>query len=53
MAAKAWFYQAWNAFGGRPVAPAFRKFYQHGFQPQMTRREEKLPLFLESGCFHA
>ncbi|KAI3823418.1 hypothetical protein L1987_04854 [Smallanthus sonchifolius] len=36
--------QAWNAFKARPVTPAFRKFYQGGFQPQMTRREAALIL---------
>ncbi|KAK9072763.1 hypothetical protein SSX86_009198 [Deinandra increscens subsp. villosa] len=36
--------QAWNAFKARPVGPAFRKFYQGGFQPQMTRREAALIL---------
>lgn len=36
--------QAWNAFKARPASPAFRKFYQGGFQPQMTRREAALIL---------
>ncbi|KAL8255784.1 hypothetical protein R6Q59_030851 [Mikania micrantha] len=36
--------QAWNAFKARPAAPALRKFYQGGFQPQMTRREAALIL---------
>ncbi|KAM0024611.1 putative Chaperone J-domain superfamily [Helianthus debilis subsp. tardiflorus] len=35
---------AWNAFKARPATPAFRKFYQGGFQPQMTRREAALIL---------
>lgn len=36
--------QAWSAFKARPATPAFRKFYQGGFQPQMTRREAALIL---------
>ncbi|KAK1434924.1 hypothetical protein QVD17_00679 [Tagetes erecta] len=36
--------QAWNAFKARPVVPTLRKFYQGGFQPQMTRREAALIL---------
>ncbi|CAH1452163.1 mitochondrial import inner membrane translocase subunit TIM14-3 [Lactuca sativa] len=37
--------QAWQAFKARPASPAaFRKFYQGGFQPQMTRREAALIL---------
>nr|KAJ0199896.1 hypothetical protein LSAT_V11C600310580 [Lactuca sativa] len=37
--------QVWQAFKARPASPvAFRKFYQGGFQPQMTRREAALIL---------
>ncbi|KAK1429370.1 hypothetical protein QVD17_11578 [Tagetes erecta] len=36
--------QAWNAFKARPATPVLRKFYQGGFQPQMTRREAALIL---------
>ncbi|CAI9289590.1 unnamed protein product [Lactuca saligna] len=37
--------QAWQAFKARPASPAaFRKFYQGGFHPQMTRREVALIL---------
>ncbi|XXG66078.1 hypothetical protein AAC387_Pa05g3627 [Persea americana] len=36
--------QAWQAFKTRPVAPRFRKFYEGGFQPMMTRREAALIL---------
>ncbi|PWA65967.1 dnaJ domain-containing protein [Artemisia annua] len=35
---------AWNAFKARPATPVLRKFYQGGFQPQMTRREAALIL---------
>lgn len=36
--------QSWNAFKARPVTATFRKFYEGGFQPTMTRREAALIL---------
>ncbi|KAL5706180.1 hypothetical protein ACHQM5_024383 [Ranunculus cassubicifolius] len=36
--------QAWQAFKARPPTPKFRKFYDGGFQPSMTKREAALIL---------
>ncbi|KAM7531767.1 hypothetical protein LguiB_035177 [Lonicera macranthoides] len=36
--------QSWNAFKARPATATFRKFYEGGFQPTMTRREAALIL---------
>ncbi|KAK6136708.1 hypothetical protein DH2020_029536 [Rehmannia glutinosa] len=36
--------QAWQAFKARPSTARMRKFYEGGFQPQMTRREAALIL---------
>ncbi|CAK9164796.1 unnamed protein product [Ilex paraguariensis] len=36
--------QAWQAFKARPPTARMRKFYEGGFQPQMTRREAALIL---------
>ncbi|XP_028782041.1 mitochondrial import inner membrane translocase subunit TIM14-1 [Neltuma alba] len=36
--------QAWQAFKARPPKPRARKFYEGGFQPNMTRREAALIL---------
>ncbi|GAB2300564.1 hypothetical protein Dimus_034604 [Dionaea muscipula] len=36
--------QAWQAFKARPPRPRIRRFYEGGFQQQMTRREAALIL---------
>ena len=36
--------QAWHAIKTRPPKPKFRKFYNGGFQPTMTKREAALIL---------
>ncbi|WCJ19393.1 Mitochondrial import inner membrane translocase subunit TIM14 [Euphorbia peplus] len=36
--------QAWQSIKSRPPKPKLRKFYDGGFQPQMTRREAALIL---------
>ncbi|KAJ4842325.1 hypothetical protein Tsubulata_049259 [Turnera subulata] len=36
--------QAWQAFKARPPKAKLRKFYDGGFQPQMTKREAALIL---------
>lgn len=40
--------QAWQAFKARPPRPKFKKFYEGGFQPTMTRREAALILGIRS-----
>ncbi|XP_059667690.1 mitochondrial import inner membrane translocase subunit TIM14-2-like isoform X2 [Cornus florida] len=38
--------KAWSAFKARPPTVTFRKFYEGGFQPTMTKREAALILGL-------
>ncbi|GAB2229665.1 hypothetical protein Droror1_Dr00013915 [Drosera rotundifolia] len=42
--------QAWQAFKARPPRPRMRRFYEGGFQQQMTRREAALILGVREGA---